>query len=209
MSAEAAESRCIVGSPQPSVRVLVTRTALEVRQGHGRIEGCDIPISSETVERIACESGAVQLAFDESGHPSISAASSGSIRDENGSRSSPRRAGACSGTAIGHPAGAKCITQNMENGITAGRTSLPGQIVNTPLRHLFRRQIRWQILASQRASVRNPSSARSTRAEPVIHRLVNGSSPSISDDREVLARPPSLLRSKGPGARYKAPRPTR
>ena len=69
VSAETGESRRIVGSRQPSVRVLVTRTALEARQGHGRIEGCDIPISLETVERIACESGTVQLDFDESGDP--------------------------------------------------------------------------------------------------------------------------------------------
>jgi len=69
VSVETDESRLIVGSRQPSVRVLVTRTALETRQGHGRIEGCDIPISIETVERIACESGTVQVDFDESGRP--------------------------------------------------------------------------------------------------------------------------------------------
>ena len=69
VSAETDESRHIVGTRQPSVRVLVTRTALEARQGHGRIEGCDIPISLETVERVACESGTVQLDFDESGRP--------------------------------------------------------------------------------------------------------------------------------------------
>ena len=66
---ETSESRRIVGSRQPSVRVLVTRTAVEARRGHGRIEGCDSPISIETVERIACESGTVQLDFDESGRP--------------------------------------------------------------------------------------------------------------------------------------------
>jgi hypothetical protein len=67
--AETSESRRIVGARQPSVRVLVTRTALEAGHGHGRIEGCDIPISIETVERIACESGTVQLDFDEAGRP--------------------------------------------------------------------------------------------------------------------------------------------
>ena len=69
VSTEAGESRRIVGSRQPSVRVLVTKTALDQRQGHGRIEGCDIPISLETGERITCESGTVQLDFDESGRP--------------------------------------------------------------------------------------------------------------------------------------------
>ena len=48
---ETAASRRIVGSRQPSVPVLATRMALEA------------------VERIACESGTVQLDFDESGRP--------------------------------------------------------------------------------------------------------------------------------------------
>jgi hypothetical protein len=67
--AESGESQRIVGSRQPSVRVLVMKTVLDRRQGHGRIEGCDIPISLETVERLACESGSVQIDFDESGRP--------------------------------------------------------------------------------------------------------------------------------------------
>ena len=69
VSTETAASRRIVGSRQPSVPVLVPRTALEAGEGNGRIEGCDIPISLEAVERIACESGTVQLDFDESGRP--------------------------------------------------------------------------------------------------------------------------------------------
>jgi hypothetical protein len=51
------------------VRVLATKARLDKRKGHGWIEGFDLPISLQTVERIACESGTVQLEFDESGHP--------------------------------------------------------------------------------------------------------------------------------------------
>jgi len=69
VSLEAGESRRIVGSRQPSVRVLVTKTALDRGNGHGRIGGWDIPIVLETVDRIACESGTVKLDFDESGRP--------------------------------------------------------------------------------------------------------------------------------------------
>ena len=69
VSSEAGESRRIVGSRQPSVRVLVTKTALDRVHGHGRIEGWDIPIALETVDRIACECGTVELDFDESGRP--------------------------------------------------------------------------------------------------------------------------------------------
>ena len=57
----------IVGSREPSVRVLVTATALQSGVGAGRIEGADIPVSIETVERIACSQGTIALAFDDDG----------------------------------------------------------------------------------------------------------------------------------------------
>ena len=69
VSSEAGESRRIVGSRQPPVRVLVTKTALARVNGHGRIEGWDIPIALETMDRIACECGTLELDFDESGRP--------------------------------------------------------------------------------------------------------------------------------------------
>lgn len=67
-------SRQIVGSRQPSVRVLVSGTALTAyqehgRQGHGRIEGSDLPVSIQTVERIACESGTIPIWFNNTIQP--------------------------------------------------------------------------------------------------------------------------------------------
>ncbi|MDQ1575421.1 MAG: hypothetical protein QOH55_571 [Microbacteriaceae bacterium] len=59
----------IVGSRPPAVRVLVTATALAQRTGHGRIEGSDIPVSIETVERAACTAGTVTITFDDTGQP--------------------------------------------------------------------------------------------------------------------------------------------
>lgn len=58
----------IVGSRMPSVRVLVTEDSLRTRAGYGRIEGNDIPISIETVERHVCESGIVPIRFGENGN---------------------------------------------------------------------------------------------------------------------------------------------
>ena len=63
------QTRAIVGSRQPSVRVLVTADTLDSRTGHGRIEGCDLPISPESVERIACESGIQLITFSPDGRP--------------------------------------------------------------------------------------------------------------------------------------------
>ena len=57
----------VVGSREPSVRVLVTASALETGVGAGRIEGADMPVSIATVERIACSHGTVALAFDDDG----------------------------------------------------------------------------------------------------------------------------------------------
>ncbi|MES2095061.1 MAG: DUF222 domain-containing protein [Actinomycetota bacterium] len=69
VGASTPQARAIVGSRQPSVRVLVTAGALDARTGHGRIEGCDLPISIETVERIACESGIQPITFSPEGRP--------------------------------------------------------------------------------------------------------------------------------------------
>jgi hypothetical protein len=66
---DSAGAHTIVGSRPPAVRVLVSATALEHRTGHGRIEGCDIPVSIETVERIACTVGTVAITFDDTGQP--------------------------------------------------------------------------------------------------------------------------------------------
>jgi len=57
----------IVGSREPSVRVLVAATALESGVGAGRIEGGETPVSIATVERIACSNGTIALAFDDDG----------------------------------------------------------------------------------------------------------------------------------------------
>ena len=65
--ADTANSRRIIGSRTPAVRVLVNADALTSRTGHGRIEGCDIPVSIETVERIACTTGTVPIQFDPHG----------------------------------------------------------------------------------------------------------------------------------------------
>jgi len=126
VSPETDESGHIVGSRQPAVRVLITRTALEARQSHGRIEGGEIPISLGTVEALPANPARCRSTSSNWVAPSISAASSGFTHNDNGSRSPPRRAGACSGTVIGHPVGARCIMQNIGNGITARPTSLTG-----------------------------------------------------------------------------------
>jgi hypothetical protein len=61
VGADRAESRRIVGSRTPAVRVLVTEEALATSTGAGRIEGMDIPISIDSVKRIACEGGNTDL----------------------------------------------------------------------------------------------------------------------------------------------------
>lgn len=61
------ENSHIVGSREPSVRVLVTATALQSGVGAGRIEGGETPVSIATVERIACAHGTIGLVFDDDG----------------------------------------------------------------------------------------------------------------------------------------------
>lgn len=55
----------IVGSRTPAVRVVVTETALTTGVGAGRIEGSDIPVSIDTVNRIVCEAGILPIRFSD------------------------------------------------------------------------------------------------------------------------------------------------
>jgi hypothetical protein len=68
VTANTSDSRGIVGSRQPAVRVLVTADTLADRVGRGRIEGSPLPVSVQTVERIACESGTIAIQFDSRGN---------------------------------------------------------------------------------------------------------------------------------------------
>jgi hypothetical protein len=68
VTADTGDSRRIVGSRQPAVRLLVTADTLINRAGHGRIEGSSLPVSVATVERIACESGTIVIQFDGNGN---------------------------------------------------------------------------------------------------------------------------------------------
>jgi hypothetical protein len=61
--------RFLLGSGAPVVTIITTKTAIDTRADHGRIEGCPDPVSIETVERAACAGGIVEAIFDEHGQP--------------------------------------------------------------------------------------------------------------------------------------------
>ncbi|MET4780547.1 DUF222 domain-containing protein [Glaciihabitans sp. UYNi722] len=65
--ASAADDGALFGTSQPSVRVLVTREALESRNGPGFIEGNSNAVSLETVERHICDRGVIGIQFDDDG----------------------------------------------------------------------------------------------------------------------------------------------
>lgn len=59
------ESRRIVGSRMPAVRILVAKPSLESGDGVGHIEGQPLPVSIATVERAICSAGTVEVMFDQ------------------------------------------------------------------------------------------------------------------------------------------------
>ncbi|HUG49450.1 MAG TPA: DUF222 domain-containing protein [Terrimesophilobacter sp.] len=81
VNADLGDTRTIVGPRVPAVRVLTTAgditsigtgtgTATGISTGspgHGRIEGSDVPVSLETVQRIACTGGTIPILFDDNG----------------------------------------------------------------------------------------------------------------------------------------------
>lgn len=58
-----ADSSQLLGSGAPSVRVVVTETALRSRRGSARIEGQTETVSIETVERLSCTGATVDVRF--------------------------------------------------------------------------------------------------------------------------------------------------
>jgi hypothetical protein len=75
VNADLGDTRAIVGPRIPAVRILTTSGTITVTGtgiatasiGHGRIEGCGVPVSFETVQRIACAGGTIPIRFDDNG----------------------------------------------------------------------------------------------------------------------------------------------
>jgi hypothetical protein len=59
----------LLGRGAPAVRVTITERELVARSGHGRLQGGQLAVSIETVERLACTRGTVAVVFDEHGQP--------------------------------------------------------------------------------------------------------------------------------------------
>jgi hypothetical protein len=77
------DPRQLIGVRNPAVRVLVSAESLTARTGHGRIEGHPDPISIETVERIACNTGIIPIRFAPTAKPSMWAGNRGSSPEGN------------------------------------------------------------------------------------------------------------------------------
>lgn len=65
----AADSSQLLYSGAPVVRVVVTKTAMDERDGHGWIEGQQDPVSVATVERLLCEGSEQVATLDRHGQP--------------------------------------------------------------------------------------------------------------------------------------------
>ena len=60
-----ADNGTIFGGRRPAVRVIVSATSRDERQGHGTFEGNGDPISLTTVDRFECEGGVLGVMFDD------------------------------------------------------------------------------------------------------------------------------------------------
>ncbi len=63
------DPRELLGRGAPAVRVTVTERDLTRRAGHGRLQRGQLPVSIETVERLACTQGTIPVVFNELGQP--------------------------------------------------------------------------------------------------------------------------------------------
>jgi hypothetical protein len=63
------DPRFLLGSGAPVVTIITTKTAIDTRTGHGRIEGHPDPIGIASIERAACDGGTIEVVFDQHGQP--------------------------------------------------------------------------------------------------------------------------------------------
>ena len=63
------DSTQLLGRGAPAVRVTVTERDLVARSGRGRLQGGQLAVSIETVERLACAQGTLPVVFDAHGQP--------------------------------------------------------------------------------------------------------------------------------------------
>jgi len=63
------DPRELLGRGAPAVRVTVTERELAGRAGHGRLQRGQMPVSIETVERLACTQGTIPVVFNSLGQP--------------------------------------------------------------------------------------------------------------------------------------------
>ena len=59
----------LLGRGAPAVRVTITERELIARTSHGRLQSGQVPVSIETVERLACTQGTIPVVFDSHGQP--------------------------------------------------------------------------------------------------------------------------------------------
>ena len=59
----------LLGRGAPAVRVTITERDLTARAGHGRLQGSQLPVAIETVERLACTQGTIPVTFTSHGQP--------------------------------------------------------------------------------------------------------------------------------------------
>ena len=59
----------LLGRGAPAIRVTITERDLIARTGHGRLQGSQLAVSIETVERLACSQGTIPIVFDTHGQP--------------------------------------------------------------------------------------------------------------------------------------------
>jgi hypothetical protein len=60
-----ADGGTVFGGRRPAVRVIVSATSRDEREGHGNFEGSGDPISLTTVDRFECEGGVLGVMFDD------------------------------------------------------------------------------------------------------------------------------------------------
>ena len=139
----------MLGGRQPAVQILTTTTPAGQagKAGHGYIEGNTAPVSAETIERLICETGTVEITFDDLNRP-LDVGREQRLFTRAQRRALAARDGGCTWPGCDRPP-AFTEAHHLDHWQNNGQTDINQGILLCRAHHLLLHNQRWQTFENE------------------------------------------------------------